>query len=240
VVGDYQTKMDSLGRRVYQVDNRTFERELKSYFDNQFHDRVSSRSEHERREPRERGIVERGVKMMNTIVMIARFIFMILMLYLLYSMGRKLYEDMEAMNDETNEPEGDAFDKMFGSEFKGKFKNARQNKGVFQARQEEIRMKNLKEDKNTTPPQEIRNLIHVREVRIVGVLKSILQCSLEDFRSCIYLRELAKRGDSQNLFRILYRGYTFRELLSPKIDKLELLREASDYILHCISSIQDS
>lgn len=239
--------MDSLGRRVYQVDNRTFEKELKTYFDSQFHDRVSSRSDQgERRVARSGrgdssdGIVERGVKVMGNIVMIVRFIFMVLMLYLLFSMGKKLYEDMEAMSDENNEPEGDAFDKMFGSEFKGKFKNARQNKGVFQARQEEIRMKNLKEDKNTSSPPEVRSLIHKNDLRILGTLKSILQCSMEDFRSCIYLKDLAKRGDSQNLFRILYRGYTYRELMSPKTDKLELLKEASDYILHCISSPQES
>jgi hypothetical protein len=233
--------MDSLGRRVYQVDNRTFEKELKNYFDSQFHDRVSTRSDQgERRMSRQEGIVERGVKVMGNIVMIVRFIFMVLMLYLLFSMGKKLYEDMEAMSDENNEPEGDAFDKMFGSEFKGKFKNARQNKGVFQARQEEIRMKNLKEDKNTSSPPEVRSLIRKNDLRIVGTLKSILQCSLEDFRSCIYLKDLAKRGDSQNLFRILYRGYTYRELLSPKTDKMELLKEASDYILHCVSSQQES
>jgi hypothetical protein len=231
--------MDSLGRRVYQVDNRTFERELKTYFDNTFHDRVSSEAVTDRKPIRRQsdGVMEKGMKVMSAAITAIRFIFMVIMLYLLFSMGKKLYEDMEqAMKDENTESEGDAFDKMFGSEFKGKFKNARQNKGVFQARQEELRMKNLKEDKNTTPPQEIRSLINeLHDLRIVGILKQIVQCSTEDFLACVYLKDLAKRGDSQNLFRVLFRGYTYRELLSPKVDKLDLLKEASGYVLHCIS-----
>ena len=139
------------------------------------------------------------------------------------------------MKDENSESEGDAFDRMFGSEFKGKFKNARQNKGVFQARQEEIRMKNLKEDKNTSSPPEVRALVDgSHNLRIVGILRNVLQCTPDDYRSCVYLKDLAKRGDSQNLFRVLYRGYTYRELMSPKTDKLELLMEATDYILLCV------
>jgi preprotein translocase subunit SecG len=238
--------MDSLGRRVYQVDNRTFERELKTYFDNNFHERVSSESFQDKRPTQSstmsssEGVMERGIKFMSRTMTVIRFIFMIIMLYLLFSMGKKLYEDMEqAMKDENTESEGDAFDKMFGSEFKGKFKNARQNKGVFQARQEEMRIKNLKEDKNTTSPIEVRKLIQeLHDIRIVGLLKQVVQCSSEDFLSCIYLKDFAKRGDSQNLFRILYRGYTYRELLSPKVNKLPLLREASSYVLQCIA-VQD-
>lgn len=221
------------------MDNRTFETELKNYFDKNFQDRVSDRTPGElRRAPKrtDGGIVEGGMKVINNVTTIFRFIFMALTLYLIFNMGKKLYEEMEnAMKDENTESEGDAFDKMFGSEFKGKFKNARQNKGVFQARQEEIRLKNLKEDKNTSSPTEVRELVHNKDLRIIGILKSVIQCSESEYVSCIYLKDLAKCTYGQNLFRVLYRGYTFRELLSPKSNKLELLKESSEYILHCIS-----
>jgi hypothetical protein len=226
--------MDSLGRRVYEVDNRTFERELKTYFDNTYRERTSERAV---APPRRSGgnIVEGGINMLSNLTTIFRFILMVLTLYVIFNMGKKLYEEMENMNDENKESEGDAFDKMFGSEFKGKFKNARQNKGVFQARQEEIRLKNLKEDKNTSSPPEVRELVSDKDLRIVGILKSVIRCSETDYTSCVYLKDLAKCTYSQNLFRILYRGYTYRELISPKSNKLELLREASDYIIHSIS-----
>lgn len=230
--------MDSLGRRVYGVDDRTFERELKTYFDSKFQDRASARSPNTRvsNNGSNGGIVDGGIKIMNNINTIARFLFTIFIFYMLYSVGRKLYEDMEqSMNEE--EPEGDAFDKMFGSEFKGKFKNARQNKGVYKARQEEIRLKNLKEDNNTTSPVEVRKLVSHVDLQLMAILKAIVVCSQQDYLSCMYLKDLAKNSGSQNLFRVLYRGYTYRELLSPKVNKPELLREATDYVIQCVTTV---
>lgn len=231
--------MDSLGRRVYEVDNRTFERELKNYFESNFQDRVSTRTPRERKKP---NIVDKGVNVLATVASVVRFIFMLITLYLLYSMGRKLYEDMErAMKDENAEGESDAFDKMFGSEFKGKFKNARQNKGVFQARNEETRLKNLKQEDNTTPPPEVRSLLDGHDIKLITLLREIEEISNEQYIEGGFLKELAKNNHSQNLFRILYKGYTYRELISPRSNLLTRLKEATSYILECeMQSISSS
>lgn len=164
-----------------------------------------------------------------------RFLILVFSFYLLYITGKKFMEEMNQMNreDDQGEQEGDVFDKMFGSEFKGKFKNARQNRGVYQKRQEEMRLRNLKDEGNTTSPEEIRKLIIDKSSigGLVAYLERIADCTQEQYLQGVFIRDLTQL---QFILRIIYQGYTYRELLSPKTKKYETLKEASSYIVHCL------
>jgi hypothetical protein len=239
--------MDSLGRRVYGVDERTYERELRDYFDKNFEDRRGKqqyqRSLNQVSGDTQGGIVKRasdiadgGITIITQLSSIVRFLIMVISFYMLFVAGKKIYEELEkgsAGGEE--EPEGDVFDKMFGSEFKGKFKNARQNKGVYKKRQEELRMINLKDDSNTAPPQDVRKLFS-SDTLLRQILEKITICNLEQYENGVFIRELTACASSHTLFRITYRGYTFRELLSPKTMKQELLKEGAAYVLSCLNS----
>lgn len=243
--------MDSLGRRIYGVDERTYERELKTYFDKNFEDRVSERESIKKKGPggkpmakdemamtqKATDIANGGINILGQLTSILRLGVLIFTFYMLYVAGKKFLEELEKAGSENQEQEGDVFDKMFGSEFKGKFRNARQNKGVYQRRQEEIRMRTEKDDNNTTPPTEIRRLITGEDSSaLLLLLGRISACTVEEFEHGVFISELSSRfGPAvQVLYRLLYRGYTYRELLSPKVNKRELLKEASSYMANCL------
>ncbi|MBM4077047.1 MAG: hypothetical protein FJ267_15565, partial [Planctomycetes bacterium] len=240
--------MDSLGRRIYGVDERTYERELKTYFDRNFEDRVSERESIRKKGPggkpmpkdememtqKATDIANGGINILSQLTSILRLGILVFTFYMLYVAGKKFLEELEKAGSENNEQEGDVFDKMFGSEFKGKFKNARQNKGTFQRRQEEMRLRNEKDDNNTTSPTDIRKVLGGGE-GLIGILERISTCSVEDFERGVFINELASNFSLvQVLFRLLYRGYTYRELLSPKVNKRGLLKEASSYVIHSL------
>jgi hypothetical protein len=235
--------MDSLGRRVYGVDERTYERELRDYFDKNFEDRRGGRQVQRSPPKNETGVVKRaseiaegGMSVINQLSAIMRFLIMGVSFYMLFVAGKKLYEELERGSAEgEEESEGDVFDKMFGSEFKGKFKNARQNKGVYKKRQEELRLINLKDDSNTVPPQEVRRLFS-SDTNLRRTLDQVVDITQEQYENGTFIQELSQCPTAQTLFRVTYRGYTFRELLSPKTMRRELLREASSYVISCLGS----
>ena len=95
-------------------------------------------------------------------------------------------------------------------------------------------MRTEKDDNNTTPPTEIRKGLGGGE-GLNGILERISACTVEEFERGVFINELSKFSLVQVLFRLLYRGYTYRELLSPKVNKRELLKEASSYIVHSLA-----
>jgi hypothetical protein len=238
--------MDSLGRRVYGVDSKTYERELRDYFDKNFEDRKEKQprqrsSPAQPSEPQDNivkkasDIADGGITLITQLSAVVRFLLMVVSFYMLFVAGKKLYEELEkgsASGDD--EQEGDVFDKMFGSEFKGKFKNARQNKGIYKRRQEELRLINLKDDSNTPSPQEVRKLLS-SDTRLRQILEKLVVCTPEQYEAGVFIQELGQCATVQVFFRVTYRGYTFRELLSPKLLKRELLREAAGYVLSCLN-----
>lgn len=217
--------MDSHGRRIYGINERTHDKDLNSFFAD------SSRESY--REGRRGGNKKtETVTLGSSINVVMKFISMMIFLVTIFAIGKSIYDEMNRMNGNSNE-EGDVFDKMFGSEFSSKFKGARLNEGVYQKRREEKMQRDSKNDNNTTPPQEIRRLIPVPEQRLVQLLRNICLNKVfadESIRHG-YVKEFSHCSQSAALFRILYRGYTFRELLSPNVFPRTYLPEASDYIL---------
>lgn len=233
--------MDSHGRRVYGVDERTYERELKTYFHKNFEDRVSERERGGKREVTEgtsnlSNIAKGGINVIGQIATVLRLGILVFTFYMLYAAGKKFFEELEKAGS-SDEQEGDLLDLMFGSEFKGKFENSRQNSGVFQRRQEELRLMNLKDENNTTPPEEVRKIILCLAppsvIRVKNTLTGIVKCTEEQYVSGHFLPHII---DFPSIFRIVYRGYTYRELLSPKLNNRSLLVEASSYISQCITT----
>jgi hypothetical protein len=140
---------------------------------------------------------------------------------------KNVMEELNAQNQDNDDKDGDAFDKIFGSEFSGKFKDARLNEGVYHERRKEKILRDSKVDSNTTPPPEIRKLIPCPETPLLGFLRGV-KPSKPPRADILELTHCSQAGA---LFRILYRGYTYRELLSDKIAKWDWLSEASHYIL---------
>lgn len=243
--------MDSLGRRVYGVEERTYERELRDYFDKNFEDRRAGRQRVSNRtsspgqpvnEPsggivkKASDIAEGGMTVISQLGNVIRFLIMGVSFYMLFVAGKKLYEEMEKNSaDNDQEPEGDVFDKMFGSEFKGKFKNARQNKGMYKKRQEELRLVNLKDENNTTAPADVRKLFS-SDTPLVEILVRVINSSPEQYEQGGFIREIGECASGFTFFRVIYRGYTLRELMSPRSLKQELLKEAASYISNCLKT----
>ena len=97
-------------------------------------------------------------------------------------------------------------------------------------------MRTEKDDNNTTPPTEIRRLFTGEDSSLLILLGRISACSVDEFERGVFISELSSKfGPAvQVLYRLLYRGYTYRELLSPKVNKRELLKEASSYMANCL------
>jgi hypothetical protein len=238
--------MDSLGRRVYGVDERTYERDLRDYFDKNFEDRKRpthpprQNSSSPKQEPgtivkKASDIAEGGITILGQLTTVVRFLIMGVSFYMLFVAGRKIMEELEKSSSENDqESEGDVFDKMFGSEFKGKFKNARQNKGVYKKRQEELRLINLKDDSNTISPTDVRKLFSHDSLILQG-LQTLMRCSEEQYQTGELIQTIGNCPSGITLFRVTYRGYTLRELLSPKTLKYDLLKEAASYLISCLS-----
>lgn len=217
--------MDSHGRRFYGVNERTREKELNTVFAD------SSRESY--RDGRKGGTKKiETITLESSVGIVMKFISTVIFLATIFAVGKGIYDEMNRMTEDSD-GEGDVFDKMFGSEFSNKFKGARLNEGVYQKRREEKLQRDTKNDSNTTPPREIRRLIPVPEQRLVQLLRNIcLNKALTDENSHRgYVREFSHCSQSPDLFRILYRGYTFRELLSPNVPPGCYLPEASEYIL---------
>lgn len=232
--------MDSLGRRVYGVDDKTFERELRTYFNRNFEDRVSARMDGgESRYIADGGKKSEnhssGLNVLNTISTIFRVLILVFTFYTLYTIGKTVMEEMEkAKNEDGTDHEGDVFDKMFGSEFKGKFKNSRQNKGVYQQRQEELKLKYNKDESNTTPPDEIKRIVGSELPNNIKNIVHQFWVSTEDvYKRGTLIRQVVDIPEFVKLYRLVYKGYTYRELMSPKTNMHGLLKDASQYIIGC-------
>jgi hypothetical protein len=227
--------MDSHGRRVYGVNEKTYERDLNTFFADS--PRESYREGRNLEQiPGRRGGNKKteSISVTSSLGSVMKFVSTVIFLFTVFAIGKSIYDEMNRLNSgDSNDQEGDVFDKMFGSEFSSKFKGARLNEGVYQKRREEKLKRDTKNDNNTTPPQEIRRMIPVPEQRLVQLLRNI--CLNTTFKDESikhgYAKEFSRCSQSPALFRILYRGYTFRELLSPNVFPKSYLPEASDYIL---------
>lgn len=218
--------MDSHGRRVYGVNERTYEKDSSMFL---------SESSHESYREGRRGGNRKteAITVTSTVGGIMRFISTVIFLMTIFAIGKSIYDEMNRMNDRSGDQEGDVFDKMFGSEFSSKFKGARLNEGVFQKRREEKLQRDTKNDNNTTPPQEIRKMIPVPEQKLVSVLRKFTSTRFSGDETVRgeFVKEVSRCSQATALFRILYRGYTFRELFSPSVFSKGYLSEASEYIL---------
>lgn len=221
-----EQKMDSHGRRVYGINERTYEKDLNTFF-------ADSNRESYREGRRGGNKKTEAVTVSSSLGSVMRFLSTVIFLVTIFAIGKNIYDEMNRLSGSSNDQEGDVFDKMFGSEFSSKFKGARLNEGVYQKRREEKLQRDAKNDSNTTPPQEIRRLIPVPEKRLVQLLRNIClnKVFTDESDRHGYVREFSHCPQSPALFRVLYRGYTFRELLSPNIFPKSYLPEASDYIL---------
>lgn len=217
--------MDSHGRRIYGINERSYEGATGTLF-------ADSHRESYREGKRGGNRKTESVTVSSGFGGILRFISTLIFLATLFTIGKSIYDEMNRMGD-SKEQEGDVFDKMFGSEFSSKFRGARLNEGVYQRRREERSRRDTKNDNNTTPPQVIREMIPVPEQKLVQLLRNV--CLNRELRSEEgakgYAKDFSRCSQSPALFRILYRGYTFRELLSPTVFPKTYLPEASDYIL---------
>lgn len=218
--------MDSHGRRFYGVDDRTYEREMGKYFsEGQVSERTSQRES-------QRGGNKKtvAISLSGTVSSVVKVISTMFLLFTIFTLVRSIMEEMSSAHS-SESGEGDVFDKMFGSEFSGKFKGARLNEGVYQKRREEKILRDSKLESNTTPPPEIRKLIPNPEQKLIAILRIFCSEQIEEMERKRRLKEVSSCAQSPALFRILYRGYTYRELLSEKISKWDYLSEASEYIL---------
>ena len=226
--------MDSHGRRFYGVDERSYEREMNKFFsDPPSSETVSHREGNGQRSPRGGNKKTVTVSATGAMTSIFKILSTAFLMFTIFALVKNIIDEMAAAGGSSNGEEGDVFDKMFGSEFSSKFKGARLNEGIYQRRREERTLRNSKIESNTTPPSEIRLMIPSPEQRLVGHLRDLKQIPAEPELRRGKIREVSRCPQSTELFRILYRGYTYRELLSEKISKWDYLSEASGYILEC-------
>jgi len=210
--------MDSHGRRVYGIDERTHDRGFFSELPENRPTRGGNVKTVEITTGSSRG--SSGIDFLaiiKTVVIIGTIL----------AITRNILEELSSQNQDQNDQDGDAFDKLFGSEFTGKFKDARLNEGIFHERRREKMLRDSKLESNTTPQADIRKLIPLPETVLLNFLRSA--ASAKPQRSSVV--ELSRCSQAEALFRILYRGYTYRELLSERTGQWDCLSGASAYIL---------
>lgn len=215
--------MDSLGRKFYDISERTRDRDFKQFMSELPVERVNNRNSSIRPDRQENA----PAKMESTIESVktlTKLIFAIASLVLAVKVIMKIMDEMEAMKTEDDEgAEGDIFDKIFGSEFQNKFANSALNKGEFKRRNEERVKRNIRDLSETTPLDEIKHQISHPGEPLVDVLKAI--ASGEE--GC--LKKLSRCEHSGEVFRIIFQGYTFREIMGD--DSIGTRKQAAEYIL---------
>jgi hypothetical protein len=209
--------MDSLGRKFYDVSERTREREFKQFMNSIPVERTGGK----RQETEPPAKLDSAIESMKTVT---KLLLAVASLVVAVKVIMKLMDEMEAMRTEEEEgAEGDVFDKIFGSEFQTKFKNSALNQGEFKRRQEERSRRNIRDLSETTPPEDILSQIGPPGEDLIATLRDI--ASGEE--GC--LKRLSKCKSSGEVFRIVFRGYTFREIMGD--DSIGTRKQAAEYIL---------
>lgn len=213
--------MDSLGRKFFDVSERTRDREFKNFMNSIPVEKMNGQVE-KRKDPDTLPIkIDSAIETMKTVT---KLLFAIASLVVAAKVIMKIMDEMEAMRTEEEEgAEGDVFDKIFGSEFQNKFKNSGLNQGEYKKRLEERKQRNVRDLSETTGLDEIRSQIKSPGEDLVNVLKDI--ASGEE--GC--LKRLSKCNNSGEVFRIIFEGYTFREIMGD--DSLGTRGRAAEYIL---------
>lgn len=214
--------MDSLGRKFYDVSERTRDKEFKQFMNSIPVERVGGGQK-----PQGSDVDPLPVKLdsaIETVKTVTKLLFALASLFVAAKVIMKLMDELEAMRTEDeDEPEGDVFDKIFGSEFQNKFKNSSLNQGEYKKRQEERRQRNIRDLSETTSLDEIRSQIKTPGDDLINVLKNI--AAGED--GC--LKRLSKCSSAAEIFRIIFEGYTFREIMGD--ENIGSRERAAEYIL---------
>lgn len=221
--------MNPSGKRFFRPGETSLnERDAREFFSQNFIERTSSRGS-----PVNGPVVITNTRPGSSSLLTStlRALSTVVILVLIFNVLRKVYEEMEALAGGDDGEERDAFDKMFGSEFVGKFKNSRLNDGVHRRIREEQSALYAKVESNTTPPPEIRRMIPTPDAILLTFLRSLIASRTYT------LEDVYRSPHHPSLFRLLYRGYTYRELLSPKTCKEAMLHEASEYILQSLQPL---
>ena len=226
--------MDSLGRRFYGVSERTYERDFKQYMKSIPLETLPAKVHvEERREvqPQNSSLssnletTKNVLKTMLTIIVIVALIRLI----------KKIYDEMELLNQERelDQETGDPLDRIFGSEYQSKFRNSVVNRDSSRLVEEESRLRGVKDASKTTREEDIRKLIPTPDGNLLNGLRTIINHT--EFPKTDALNLFMKSVCRENLFRIMFMGYTFRELMSSSCEAPYLLPQASSYILSSIS-----
>jgi len=213
--------MDSLGRKFYNVSERTREKEFKHFMSSIPVERVNGSQKPQQQQETPMVKIDSAIETMKTVT---KLLIAIASLVVAAKVIMKLMDEMEAMRTEDEEGgEGDVFDKIFGSEFQNKFKNSSLNQGEYKKRLEERRQRNIRDLSETTPRESIASQIKTPDDDLICVLKEIASGE-ED---C--LKRLSRCKSSGEIFRIIFQGYTFREIMGDS--SIGTKREAAEYIL---------
>lgn len=213
--------MDSLGRKFFDVSERTRDREFKNFMNSIPVERVNGKVEKRESPDAFPQKIDSAIETMKTVT---KLLLAIASLIVAAKVIMKIMDEMEAMRTEEEEGvEGDVFDKIFGSEFQSKFKNSSLNQGEYKKRLEERRQRNIRDLSETTPHEEIRSQIKSPDEELLAVLRDI--ASGEE--GC--LKRLSKCKESGEIFRITFEGYTFREIMGDS--SLGTRERAAEHIL---------
>jgi hypothetical protein len=211
--------MDSLGRKFFDVSERTRDRDFKQFMNSIPTERVGGGQAKNNSDLPVK--MDSAIESMKTVT---KLLLAIASLVVAIKVIMKLLDEMESMRTEEEEgAEGDVFDKIFGSEFQNKFKNSALNQGEYKKRQEERRQRTIRDLSETTPLDEINSQIKSPGEDLIGVLRDI--ASGED--GC--LKRLSKCPFATEIFRIVFEGYTFREIMGD--ESIGTRTRAAGYIL---------
>lgn len=231
--------MDSLGRRFYGVSERTYERDFKQYMNSipieRLPSTVNNNSSSIVKTHNPVPVVTKIQDGLETTKNILKTILSIVFIIGVLRILKKVYDEMEALNHEREEGQetGDALDRIFGSEYQSKFKNSVVNRGGYRSIEEENNLRGFKDGKITTEELDIRKLIPLPDGNLIEGLR-IINDNIETPKTEALGKIMESRFRGE-LFRIMFRGYTFRELLSANCESPHLLPQAAGYILNCFS-----
>lgn len=211
--------MDSLGRKFYDVSERTRDRDFKHFMNSIPTERVSNGQKKTEADLPVK--MDSAIESMKTVT---KLLVAIASLVVAIKVIMKLMEELDAMRTEDeDEPEGDVFDRIFGSEFQNKFKNSALNQGEYKKRQEEKTRRNIRDLSETTPLHDISSQINPVGEDLISTLRDIVSGE----EGC--LKRLSKCKFSGEVFRIIFQGYTFREIMGD--DSIGTRVQAAEYIL---------
>lgn len=231
--------MDSLGRRFYGVSERTYERDFKQYMNSIPIERLPSSAN-----TNSKALVKTHAPIpvtttiqdgLETTKNILKTVLTIVFIIGTFRILKRVYDEMEALNQEREEGQetGDALDRIFGSEYQSKFKNSVVNKGGYKTIEEENNLRGVKDSRVVTGEDEIRKLIPLPDGNLMEGLR-IINDNTEIPKTEV-LNKIMESKFRNELFRIMFKGYTFRELMSANCESPHLLPQAAGYILNCLA-----